>query len=144
MSIDYERDEAEIFMQRIDPRHIYGNRVLFEELYPNVFLVKDCYGQKYIRDFNSGMDMFILDSKQYQDRLNNDVEFFGRILGIQLGWFMRGAFIGQQDIADRIGISQSSISRYVSGALIPSFKIVYDIIRICGYELDDIFSFVRI
>lgn len=144
MKMGIDKNEALNFMIRLDPCGIVQHRVCFRECYPSVYMAKDNLGRKYFRDFNDGFDLFIVDSREYEHKLNTDRTFFGKVLGIQLGWFIRSKGFTQTEAANHIGVSQPTLSRYISGSAMPDTKTVWDICTACGFGLCDIFDFVYI
>ena len=58
--------------------------------------------------------------------------------------FRREQNITQGDLADRVGVRRETIVRLERGKYNPSLKLAYDISKVFGVLIEDLFQFVEI
>lgn len=92
-------------------------------------------GRKYIYDTFTGYHRQI----HYDDVRDIPEEQERRRFGIALKEIMDRKGITQDELADRIGTSQTMISRYVSGYCIPGGITLLKIAKVLNCSMDDLF-----
>ena len=64
-----------------------------------------------------------------------------RIFGQNLEYLLQQNRMSQNELAQRTGLTQASISRYVSGRQAPGFRAIVNIAAVLGITCDDLINF---
>lgn len=63
------------------------------------------------------------------------------IFGDNLPSILEEYGLSQRDLADEIGISESTISKYINKKQMPSIKVIVNIVYALGIEFDELIDF---
>lgn len=64
-----------------------------------------------------------------------------KIFGDNLAYHLQTCRMSQNELAARTGLTQASISRYVSGTQLPGIRAVINIANVLGVSTDDLIDF---
>ena len=64
-----------------------------------------------------------------------------RIFGQNLDYLLQQNRMSQNELAQRTGLTQASISRYVSGQQAPGFRAIVNIAAVLGITCDELINF---
>ena len=89
-------------------------------------------GRKYVYDTLNGYFRFVTETEGRKSR-----ERLAKELSNRLRILMSRRHMTQDDLADLLGVSRKTISRYVNGDTIPDFITMQEISTILKYPLDE-------
>lgn len=61
--------------------------------------------------------------------------------GNKLNYFLKKYDVSQKELADKLNVSEATISKYVNGVMFPSIKMVVNISHILGVQIHDLVYF---
>ena len=65
-------------------------------------------------------------------------EFNAKALGSNISYWLKMRGMSQRDLAEKVGSTAASISRYITGNRVPSVPKLYQIAKVLGCTADDI------
>ena len=82
----------------------------------------------------------MFDNNSYNLDMNNFDEMFNRVFTKNLVDILESKDMTQKRLADEIGVSPITISRYINGSRIPKLSVVYSICQVLDISMDTLCS----